>query len=201
MNRDHSVVFEIASKYCILDSFVDLDGYSIPFLRLKNHCQWWVKSWIKRYFVLRTSLAAQMVKRLSTVWETWVWSLGWEDSLEKELATHSSTLALKIPWTEELGAGFYPWGCKESGMTVTSLYLVLGREVMIHLDNILKSRDITLPTKVLMVKVMIFPVIMYSCESWTIEKAKSWRIDAFELWCWRRLESPFDSKDYQPSQS
>ena len=89
------------------------------------------------------------------------------------MATHSSTLALKIPWMEELGTGFYPWGCKESGMTVTSLHLVLGREVMIHLDNILKSRDITLPTKVLMVKVMIFPVIMYSCESRTIEKAKS----------------------------
>ena len=60
---------------------------------------------------------AQMVKRLSTMRETWVRSLGWEDSLEKEMATHSSTLALKIPWTEELGAGYYPWGRKESGMT------------------------------------------------------------------------------------
>ena len=60
---------------------------------------------------------AQTVKRLSTMWETWVWSLGWEDSLEKEIATHSSTLALKIPRTEELGAGYYPWGRKESGMT------------------------------------------------------------------------------------
>ena len=58
-----------------------------------------------------------MVKRLSTMWETWVRSLGREDSLEKEMATHSSTLALKIPWTEELGAGYYPWGCKESGTT------------------------------------------------------------------------------------
>ena len=64
-----------------------------------------------------TSLVAQMVKRLSTMWETWVLSLDWEDSLEKELATHSSTLALKIPWTEELGAGYYPWGHKESGTT------------------------------------------------------------------------------------
>ena len=60
---------------------------------------------------------AQMVKHLSTMWETWVWSLGWGDSLEKEMATHSSTLALKIPRTEELGVGYYPWGCKESGMT------------------------------------------------------------------------------------
>ena len=69
------------------------------------------------YFtMLWTSLVAQMVKHLSTMWETWVRSLGWEDSLEKEMATHSSTLALKIPWTEELGAGYYPWGCKESDM-------------------------------------------------------------------------------------
>ena len=60
---------------------------------------------------------AQTVKRLSTVQETWVRSVGWEDSLEKEMATHSSTLALKIPWMEELRAGYYPWGHKESGMT------------------------------------------------------------------------------------
>ena len=58
-----------------------------------------------------------MVKCLSTMWDTWVQSLDWEDSLEKEMATHSSTLALKFPWTEELGAGYYPWGCKESGTT------------------------------------------------------------------------------------
>ena len=64
-----------------------------------------------------TSLLAQTVKRLSTIWETWVRSLGWEDSLEKEITTHSSTPALKIPWTEELDAGYYPWGRKESGTT------------------------------------------------------------------------------------
>ena len=58
-----------------------------------------------------------MVKHLSTMWETWVRSLGGEDSLEKEMATHSGTIAWKIPWTEELGAGYCPWGCKESGMT------------------------------------------------------------------------------------
>ena len=58
-----------------------------------------------------------MVKRLSTVWETWVWSLGWEDSLEKEMATHSSTLAKKIPWMEEPGAGFCSWGHEESDTT------------------------------------------------------------------------------------
>ena len=65
--------------------------------------------------------------------------------------------------------------------------LLLGRKVMTNLDSILKNRDITLPTKVHLVKAMVFPVVMYGCESWTIKKAEHWRIDAFELWCWRRL--------------
>ena len=65
--------------------------------------------------------------------------------------------------------------------------LLLGRKAMTNLDSILKSRDITLPTKVHIVKAMVFPVIMYGCESWTIKKAECQRIDAFELWCWRRL--------------
>ena len=65
--------------------------------------------------------------------------------------------------------------------------LLLGRKVMTNLDSILKSRDITLPTKVRLVKAMIFPVVMYGCESWTIKKAEHLRIDAFKLWCWRRL--------------
>ena len=65
--------------------------------------------------------------------------------------------------------------------------LLLGREVMTNLDSILKSRDITLPTKVSLVKTMIFPVVMYGCESWTVKKAEHQRIDASELWCWRRL--------------
>ena len=65
--------------------------------------------------------------------------------------------------------------------------LLLGREVMANLDSILKSRDITLSTKVRLVKAMVFPVVMYGCESWTIKKAERQRIDAFELWCWRRL--------------
>ena len=66
-------------------------------------------------------------------------------------------------------------------------YLPLGRKVMINLDSIFKSRDITLPTKVRLVKTMVFPVVMYGCENWTIKKAERRRIDAFELWCWRRL--------------
>ena len=66
-------------------------------------------------------------------------------------------------------------------------HLLLGRKVMTNLDSLLKSRDITLPTKVRLVKAMVFPVVMYGCESWTIKKAEHWRIDAFELWHWRRL--------------
>ena len=65
--------------------------------------------------------------------------------------------------------------------------LLLGRKVMTNLDSILKSRDIILPTKVRLVKAMVFPVVMYGCESWTVKKAECGRIDAFELWCWRRL--------------
>ena len=66
-------------------------------------------------------------------------------------------------------------------------HLLLGRKAMTNLDSVLKSRDITLPTKVHLVKAMVFPVVMYGCESWTIKKAEHQRIDAFELWCWRRL--------------
>ena len=65
--------------------------------------------------------------------------------------------------------------------------LLLGRKVMTNLDSIFKSRNITLPTKVHLVKAMVFPVVMYGYESWTVKKAQCWRIDAFELWCWRRL--------------
>ena len=73
--------------------------------------------------------------------------------------------------------------------------LLLGRKVLTNLDSILKSRDITLQTKVRLVKAMVFPVFMYGCESWTVKKAENRRIDAFELWCWRRLESPLDCKE------
>src|SRR5574341_858063 len=66
-------------------------------------------------------------------------------------------------------------------------HLLLGRKLMMHLDNILKSRDITLQIKIHLVKGIVFPVVMYGCESWTVKKAEHRRIDAFELWCWRRL--------------
>ena len=77
-------------------------------------------------------------------------------------------------------------------------HLLLGRKAMTNLDNILESRDITLPTKVCLVKAVVFPVIIYGCVSWTIKKAECRRIDAFELWCWRTHETPLDCKEIQP---
>ena len=76
--------------------------------------------------------------------------------------------------------------------------LLLGRKAMTNLDSVLKSRDITLATKVHTVKAMVFPAVMYGCESWTIRKAECWIIDAFKFRCWRRLESPLDSKEIKP---
>ena len=80
--------------------------------------------------------------------------------------------------------------------------LLLGRKARTKLDSelksVLKSKDITLPTKIHIVKVMVFPVVMYRCESWTIKKVDHQRIDAFKLWCWRRLESPLDCKEIKP---
>ena len=93
--------------------------------------------------------------------------------------------------TMETVADFIFWGSKITADGNCSheikRHLLLGRKVMTNLDSILKSRDITLSTKVHLVKAMVFPVVMYRCESWTIKKAESQRIDAFELWCWRRL--------------
>ena len=79
--------------------------------------------------------------------------------------------------------------------------LLLGRKVMSNLDSIFKSRDVTLPTKVRLVKAMVFPVVIYGSESWTVKKAEHRRIDAFELWCWKTLESPLDCKEIQPVHS
>ena len=84
----------------------------------------------------------------------------------------------------------FSWAPKSLKMVTTAIKLrrlLLGRKAMSNLDCILKSRDVTFPTKVHLVKAMGFPVVMYGCESWTIKKAECWRIDAFELWCWRRL--------------
>ena len=93
--------------------------------------------------------------------------------------------------TVEAVTDFIFWGSKITADDDCSheikRHLLLGREVMTNLDSIFKSRDITLPTKVRLVKVMVFPVVTYGCESWTVKKAEHQRIDAFELWCWRRL--------------
>ena len=93
--------------------------------------------------------------------------------------------------TVEMVSDFIFWGSK---ITVDGdcsheikRPLLLGRKVMTKLHSVLKSRDITLPRKVRLVKAMVFPVVMYGCESWTVKKAERWRIDAFELWCWRKL--------------
>ena len=76
--------------------------------------------------------------------------------------------------------------------------LLLERKVMTNLDSIFKSRDITLPTKVHLVNVIVFPIVMYGCESWTTKKAEHQRTESFELWCWRRPKSPLNSKEIQP---
>ena len=93
--------------------------------------------------------------------------------------------------TLETMADFILWGSKITadgdGSHEIKRCLLLGRKVMTNLDSILKSRDITLPTKVCVVKAMVFPVVMYGCESWTIKQAEPQRIDTFELWYWRRL--------------
>ena len=103
--------------------------------------------------------------------------------------------------TVETVADFIFLGSKitaDGGCSEIKRSLLLGRKVMTNLDSILKSRDITLPTKVHLVKAMVFSVVMYRCESWTIKKAQHQRIDAFELWCWIRLLSPLDCKEIQP---
>ena len=94
--------------------------------------------------------------------------------------------------TMETVTDFIFWAPKSLQMVTTATklkdtYLLLGRKAMTNLDSILKSRDITLPTKVHLVKAIVFPVVIYGCESWTIKKAEHQRIDAFELRCWRRL--------------
>ena len=125
--------------------------------------------------------------------ETWVWSLSQEDPLEKTKIMASGPIT---SWqidgeTMETVTDLIFWGSKitADGDCIYEIkrHLFIGIKAMTNLDSILKSRDVTLPTKVCPVKDMVFPVVMYGCESWTIKKAKCQRIDAFELWCWRRF--------------
>ena len=90
----------------------------------------------------------------------------------------------------ETGQTLFSWAPKSLQMVTAARklrHLLLGRKAMTNLDNVLESRDITLPTKIHLVKAIVFPLVTYGCESWTIKKAEHWRVDAFELWCWRRL--------------
>ena len=111
----------------------------------------------------------------------------------KIMASHPITSLQIDGETVETVAGFIFWGSKITADGDCSheikRHLLLGRKVTTNLDSILKSRDITLPTKICLVKAMVFPVVIYGCESWTIKKAEYRRTDAFELWCWRRLMS------------
>ena len=105
--------------------------------------------------------------------------------------------------TVEAVTDFIFWGSKVTADGDCSheikRHLLLGRKVMTNLDSLLKSKDITLPTKVCLVKAMFFPVVIYGCESWTIKKTECRRIHAFELCCWKKtLESPLDCKEIQP---
>ena len=116
--------------------------------------------------------------------------VGWILNIQKTELMASSHIT---SWQAvgETVADFIFWGSKITADGDCSheikRHLLLGKKVMTNLDSILKSRDITLPTKVCLVKAMVFPVVMYGCESWTMKKAEHQRIDAFELWCWRKL--------------
>ena len=120
----------------------------------------------------------------------------------KIMASDRITLRQINGETVEIVSDFIFWGSKITADGDCSheikRRLLLGRKVMTNLDSILKSRDITLPTKVRLVKATVFPVVMYGCESWTVKKAEHRRIDAFELWCWKRLLRSLDCKEIQP---
>ena len=99
-------------------------------------------------------------------------------------------MANRLGKNENTDKRYFIWAPKSLQMVTAAIklrLLLLGRKAMTNLDSILKTRDIILPTKVDLVNTMVFPVVMFGCESWTIKKSESWRIDAFELWCWRKL--------------
>ena len=137
---------------------------------------------------------AESVKNPPAMQETWVQSLGWVDPLEEEMATHYNS-CLGNPMDRQ---AWWVSGARHDLATKPPpcIYVIYTpryftprywRKVMTDLDSILKNRDTTLPTKFYIVKAMVFPLVTYACESWTVKKAEHWRIDAFKLWCWRRL--------------
>jgi len=133
----------------------------------------------------------QKVKRNSKAsWWKWKWRV--KNIQKTKIMASGPTTSWEIDGeTVETVSDFIFLGSKITADGDCSLEikrcLLLGRKVMTNLDSILKSRGINLPTKVHLVKAMVFPVVMYGCESWTVKKADCWRIDGFELWCWRRL--------------
>ena len=154
-----------------------------------HHLQWWMPEKIRSVTVsiVFPSICHEVMgpDAMILVFEMWsfkpafsllllIW--GWE--------TRVRSLDLEDPLEKETLVGYSPWGCKELNTTEG---LLLPREAITNIDSILKSRDFTLPTKIHLVKAMVFPVVMYGCESWIIKKAEHQRIDAFEMWCWRRL--------------
>ena len=134
-------------------------------------------------------------------WKSWLKA---QHSENKDYGIRSHCL-MASRWRNSGNSGrLYFWGlqnhCRWWLQPWNKKMLTPWRKVMINLDSILKSRDITLPPKVCLVKATVFPVVMYGCESWTIRKAEHWSIDAFQLRCWRRLliKSPLDCKKIQP---
>ena len=117
--------------------------------------------------------------------------VGLKLNIQKTIMASGPITSWEIRWGNSGNSGRLFLGCKITTDGDCSheikRCLLLGRKVMSNLDSIFKSRDLTLPTKVRLVKAMVFPVVMYGCESWTVKKAEHRRIDAFEVWCWRRL--------------
>ena len=148
-------------------------------------CIRWPKYWS---FSFSISLSSEYSGLISFRMD-WLDLLAVQGTLKSLLQHHSSKAS--IPWC----SAFFI-------VQLSHLYMTTGKTIALtrqtNLDSVLKSRGITLPTKVHLVKAMVFPVVMYGCKGWTIKKAECWRIDAFELWYWRRLESPLDCKEIKP---
>ena len=184
MNRDHSVIFEIASRYCISDSLVDHDGHSISsegFLpTVVDIMVIWVKfthssafSWQNSISLFPASFCIPRPYLPVTPGVSWLPTFVFQSPIMKRASFWLLVLEglVGLHRTIQLQLLQHYW----------SGHLLLGRKVMANLDSIFKSRDITLPTKVRLVKAMVFPVVMYGCESWTIKKTEHWRIAASEL--------------------